>query len=96
MLTLKAIWSILAYDVETDLRTDDNGFYESDSRSKVVTFSAGSGRQSPITVKYIYPCYQGALVITQSTSPEVKLQIVNAVAALTGLSTDRITVVKGT
>lgn len=96
MLTLKSdLEQEIAYDEETGLRTDDSGFYESDSQSKAVTLSMGSGRQSPITVKYIYPCYQGALIITQSTSPEAKLQIVTAVAALTGLTTDRITVVKG-
>lgn len=97
VLTLKSdMEQEIAYDEERDLRTGDGGLYESDSKSKAVTLPAGSGRQSPITVKYVYPRYQGALVITQSSSPEVKLQIVNAVAALTGLSTDRISVVKGT
>ena len=96
MLTLKSdIEQKIAYDEDTNLKTEADGFYETDSKIEVVSLQNGSGKQSPITVKYIYPCYQGALVVTQSASPEVKLQLVNAVAALTGLTTDKITVVKG-
>lgn len=96
MLTLKSdMEQEIAVDEDIRLKTEENGSYESDSKRKAVSLQVGAGRQSPVTVKYIYPCYQGALVITQNSSPEVKLQLVQAVAALTGLSTDRITVVKG-
>lgn len=96
MLTLKSdMEQEIAFDEDISVKTEENGSYESDSQVKAVSLQLGSGRQSPVTVKYIYPSYQGALVITQSASPEVRLQIVKAVAALTGLTTDRITVVKG-
>ena len=50
---------------------------------------------SALTVKYAYPRYRGALVIIQGGGSAVKLEVTQAVAALTGLSTDKITVVKG-
>lgn len=48
-----------------------------------------------LTVKYVYPRYRGALVVVQSGSSAVRLAVTQAVSALTGLSSDRITVVKG-
>ena len=42
-----------------------------------------------------YPQYRGALVVCDGGgSDSVRLQIINAVSALTGLGTDRIAVVK--
>jgi len=50
---------------------------------------------SALTVRVSYPRYRGALVVTQGSGSGLKLDITQAVAALTGLSTDRITVVTG-
>jgi len=50
---------------------------------------------SALTVKYRYPCYRGALVIAEGGGSALKLAITQAVSALTGLSTDRITVLNG-
>jgi stage III sporulation protein AG len=48
-----------------------------------------------LTVKISYPRYRGALVVTEGSGSALKLALTQAVAALTGLSTDRITVVTG-
>lgn len=69
--------------------------YEMDSTTSTVIVSTGSGTQSTVTVKYIYPEYRGALIVSEGAGdPKIKLQITEAVAALTGLKTDKITVVK--
>lgn len=60
-----------------------------------VRLQGGSGIQSALTLRYDYPEYQGALVITESIDAAVKLAVTQAVMSLTGLSADKITVVKG-
>ncbi len=52
-------------------------------------------RDEALTVQYAYPRYRGALVIVQGDGSALKLEITQAVAALTGLGADRITVVRG-
>ena len=51
--------------------------------------------ETALTVKIAYPRYRGALVVTEGSGSSLKLAVTQAVAALTGLSTDRITVVTG-
>jgi stage III sporulation protein AG len=66
-----------------------------DRSSKAVLVSSGSATQKPLTVKTIYPVYQGALVVCEGAdSATVRLEIIRAVAGLTGLSTDKIVVAK--
>ena len=48
-----------------------------------------------LTVKIAYPRYRGALIVTEGSGSGLKLAVTQAVAALTGLSTDHITVVTG-
>ncbi|MBR5113960.1 MAG: stage III sporulation protein AG [Oscillospiraceae bacterium] len=60
-----------------------------------VKLQSGSGNQSALTLRYDYPEYLGALVITESADASVKLAVTQAVMSLTGLSADKITVVKG-
>jgi len=63
-------------------------------RRATVTISTGAGTQSEVTLRYRYPEFQGALVVSQgANNASVRLQLTQAVAALTGLGTDRITVV---
>ncbi len=62
-----------------------------EQRSEIAAVSSGA-----LTVKIAYPRYRGALVVLESGSSGVRLAVTQAVAALTGLSTDRITVVCGT
>ena len=60
-----------------------------------VVISAGSSVETPITLKYIYPEFLGALVVAEGADDAaVKLQLVRAVSGLTGLGADRIVVTK--
>jgi len=62
--------------------------------SSVVLADGGSGDEALVT-KTVYPTYRGALVVCQGGGQaEVQLVVTQAVAALTGLTTDRITVAK--
>lgn len=60
--------------------------------SETVLLDGGSGEEVVVTATQ-YPTYRGALVVCQGGGrPEVQLAVTRAVAALTGLSADRITV----
>lgn len=70
----------------------DTGDYN--QRTETVVVSDGDGEKAVVT-KSTAPVYRGALVVCQGAgNPDVKLAVTQAVAALTGLSSDRITVVK--
>lgn len=76
--------------LERELAEDATG---ADNR-KHVTVQSGSGTDT-VTVRYNYPIYQGALVVCQgANNSTVKLQVMEAVSALTGLTSDKITVSK--
>ncbi len=54
-----------------------------------------SGGQTPLEIVCTYPTYRGALILCQGADkPSVKLAIVQAVASLTGLGSDHISVIK--
>lgn len=61
------------------------------------TVLVGSGGdQKAVLLTQRYPTFQGALVVCQGgDDAQVRLQLAQAVSALTGLGTDRITVCKG-
>lgn len=65
------------------------------SRSaQTVLVDDGSG-DAPVVIRTVYPTYRGALVVCQGGDrADVKLAVTEAVAALTGLTADRITVAK--
>lgn len=63
-------------------------------KSETVVVSGDDGEQAVVT-KITAPVYRGALVVCQGAGKaDVKLAVTQAVSALTGLSSDRITVVK--
>lgn len=63
-------------------------------RSETVVRDSGSGDETVVT-RTLYPTYRGALVVCQGGDrAEVRLAVTEAVAALTGLSADRISVAK--
>lgn len=94
VLTLKSsVEQRVARDESTDYRTLSEG-YELESESTAVRLQ-GSGEQRPIVLKYLYPEYKGALVVADKVNASLRLELTNAVAALTGLSTDKISVVPG-
>ena len=63
--------------------------------SEALVISAGGGTQSTVELRYLYPEYRGAVVICEGgDDPRVKLDVTSAVSILTGLGSDKITVVK--
>ena len=86
------------YVYQTDV-TQEERSGEDDPQSSVtretVLAASGSGQQQAVVTQTIYPTYRGAVVISQGADqPQVKLDLVCAVSSLTGLSADKITVVK--
>ena len=78
----------LAYSGSTAAPED----YSRRSETVLVEGTEGDGT---VVVRTVYPTYRGALVVCQGGDrPEVKLAVTEAVAALTGLSADRVTVAK--
>ena len=73
--------------------TDSDRQNQADSgRSEERSEIAKVGSEA-LTVKISYPRYRGALVIAEGSGSALRLALTQAVASLTGLSTDRITVV---
>ena len=63
--------------------------------SQVLTVNRGSGKQEVVVTQRLYPTYQGAVVVCQGAGDSrVRLTVVDAVSVLTGLSSDKISVVK--
>lgn len=66
---------------------------EGDSSSSTVTLGRGSGSQEVVPLQTVAPQFRGALVVCQGgDDPAVCLRIVEAVSALTGLGSDKISV----
>lgn len=82
---------------ETIYQTDENrtdGENDSSSRSDTVIVSR-DGEEGGLVKTVTPPVYLGAIVVCQGGgSAAVRLAVSQAVAAVTGLSTDRITVLK--
>ena len=74
------------------LATDQKG-----EDQETVVVSAGSGQEQPVTVQQIGPEFQGALVVCSGGgNAQIKLQVLQAVEALTGLSANQISICEGT
>ncbi len=84
---------ILAQDTDLSYR-GSTASPEDYSRSSETVLTGGSGDGTVVTQR-LYPAYRGAVVVCQGGGrADVRLQVTQAVAALTGLSADRITVAK--
>lgn len=67
-----------------------------EAQTQTVIVSTGSGTQEAVSVGEHWPEFQGAVVVCQGGGdPEVRLLVTQAVCALTGLGSDRVTVCKG-
>jgi stage III sporulation protein AG len=76
---------ILAQDLQR------NG--EQSSASTTVTVGKGSGTQEVVALQTLAPNFRGALVVCPGgDDPQVRLRLVEAVSALTGLKSDRISI----
>lgn len=61
-----------------------------------VILSRGSGQEETVPVQQISPRFRGALVVCSGgDDPSVRLAMTEAVSAITGLSTDKISICKG-
>lgn len=79
------------YQVDEDRTEDPDGL---SVRTETVILS-GSGGESGLIQTVTPPTYLGAIVVCQGAdSPTVRLNVANAVSAVTGISTDRISVLK--
>lgn len=68
---------------------------DKESTSSTVVVSKGSGTEDAVVLQQIYPQYQGALVVCPGGGEAaVRLKIIDAVSALTGLGSDKISVCK--
>lgn len=66
------------------------------AKSTTVTVGAGSGIQEPVVTQYLYPRYIGAVVVCEGAdSASVRLRLTEALCALTGLTSDKIAVIRG-
>ena len=64
--------------------------------TETVVVSSGSGTQQAVLLQQIYPQFQGALVVCPGgDDPAVCLKLTQAVSALTGLGSDKISICKG-
>lgn len=60
---------------------------------ETVIVSAGTGIQQAVQIKTIYPEFQGALIVCEGGgSASVKWEVLKAVSAITGLSSDQISI----
>ena len=65
---------------------------KNDSESETVLVGSGASTR-PVVIRRVYPEYRGALVVCEGArNPAVKLAVLEAVSAVTGLGTDKITV----
>ena len=79
---------VLAQDKERDR--------EGGSTVSTVTVGRGSGTQEVVPLQTLAPSFRGALVVCPGGGdPQVRLKLSEAVSALTGLGTDRISVCEG-
>lgn len=96
MLTLKTgVEKILAQDESSSLQESGTGetAERREEKETSVVIVDGGEEDKAITVKYIYPEYMGAIVVAQgASSATVKLEIIQAVASVTGLPIGNITV----
>ena len=84
----------LAQDTELSYSGDTASPEDYSRRTETVVVSGGSGNEAVVT-RRLSPVYRGALVVCQGGDrADVQLAVTEAVAALTGLSSDRIKVAK--
>ena len=82
-------------EAQTQKRSGENTG-ERTQKSETVVLGSGASAEVVVT-RSRFPAFIGALVVCEGGDrAEVRLRVTQAVTALTGLATDRITVVKGT
>ena len=84
--------SQVLYQTDSDTRSSESG----DTRQEKTVLITGADRtETGLIRQELPPRYRGALIVCQGADrPAVKLAVVEAVANVTGISADRITVLK--
>ena len=78
------------------LAQDTQSRGEGERSVSTVTLGRGSGSQEVVPLQTVAPQFRGALVVCAGgDDPGVRLQVIRAVSALTGLGSDCITVCQG-
>lgn len=91
MLTLKAGASLELAENSSTRRQSD----ESEEERDIVTLRRGSSVEDVVVTGQAYPVYQGALVVCEGAdSAAVRFAVTEAVSVLTGLGSDKISVVR--
>ncbi|MDR1298825.1 MAG: hypothetical protein LBJ84_01060 [Oscillospiraceae bacterium] len=96
MLTLSTgTEQILQKDSSGSSKGPGDSGAESEHSESTVIISRGGSVQSAVAAKYLYPKYQGALVVADGAGrADIRLELMRAVSGLTGLGADKITVSK--
>ena len=95
MLTLQAGEETVFLSETTAQKTEDGGKTSESLSEKTVILSRGASYNEAAIVKTKYPVFRGALIVSQGgDDPVVRLRLVEAVSALLGIGSDKITVVK--
>jgi len=99
MLTQKTTASkVYAEETRLTEREQQNGEHEDrnfDQDRKPSIISDGSGKELPVTVKQIFPELMGAVVVCDGAeSTRVKTFVTETICALTGITYDKIAIIK--
>ena len=86
--------SVYAEEARVNTREAEKD-YNQDSDRKPSILSDGSGGEVPVVIKQMYPEFLGATVVCDGAEdPRVRMAITQAITSLTGISSERITVIK--
>ena len=95
MLTVDAGSELLLAGEENLTYSGSTAAPENYERQESVVVLSGSDGEEVVVTKSIYPVYRGALVVCDGgDEARVKLAVTEAVSALTGLSSEKISVIK--
>jgi len=93
-LTLKSSTEVI-YAVEKDTSYKDNSYGKDENQTVSYITVNGNNGEEMVVVKYVYPEYLGAIIVCQGAdNPSVALKITDAVSNFTGLSSDKITIIR--
>lgn len=82
--------------VRTILAQDQKRGTGGEESRQVVTIGKGAGEQEVVTLQTMSPSFRGAMIVCPGgDDPKIRLKLIQAVTALTGLGADRIVVSRG-
>lgn len=84
-------------ELAQDITAESDPSNRTKKEIETVIIGKNSGSREAIVTRSVYPCYVGALVVCEGGgSASVRLAVTEAVQALTGLPSDKISVLHGT